>query len=78
MTSALRTGSLAVVCTLLVAAAALPQEKGKQAPDEKSGLKAGEKAPNFTLKDQDGKDRTLDEFVKKGKVALVFYRSADW
>ena len=22
--------------------------------------------------------KNLDEFLKKGKVALVFYRSADW
>ena len=32
----------------------------------------------FTLKDQEGKARRLDEFLGKGKVALVFYRSADW
>ena len=42
------------------------------------GLKIGEKAPEFKLKDQDGKERALSEFLKKGKVALVFYRSADW
>jgi cytochrome oxidase Cu insertion factor (SCO1/SenC/PrrC family) len=47
-------------------------------PAEKTGLKVGEKAPAFTLKDQAGKERTLDEFVKRGKVALVFYRSAAW
>jgi len=46
--------------------------------DEKTGLKIGAKAPAFMLKDQSGKERTLDEFVKKGKVALVFYRSASW
>jgi hypothetical protein len=42
------------------------------------GLKVGEKAPRFTLKDQAGKDRSLDELLARGKVALVFYRSADW
>ena len=47
-------------------------------PPEKSGLKIGEKAPAFKLKDQAGKERTLDEFLKSGKVALVFYRSAAW
>ena len=41
-------------------------------------MKVGEKAPRFTLKDQAGKDRSLDEFLDGGKVALVFYRSADW
>ena len=49
-----------------------------KAPEEKTGLLVGTKAPAFTLKDQNGKDRTLDEFLKNGKVALVFYRSASW
>jgi cytochrome oxidase Cu insertion factor (SCO1/SenC/PrrC family) len=52
--------------------------KGKPAPDEMTGPSIGTKAPAFTLADQDGKDRSLEEFVKHGKVAVVFYRSADW
>jgi hypothetical protein len=47
-------------------------------PDSKTGLKEGTKAPAFLLKDQTGKERSLEEFVKKGPVALVFYRSASW
>jgi hypothetical protein len=47
-------------------------------PAAEPGLKVGEKAPSFTLKDQADKERTLDEFLKKGKVAIVFYRSAAW
>jgi peroxiredoxin len=46
--------------------------------DERTGLKVGSKAPAFTLKDQAGKERSLEEFLKKGNVALVFYRSAGW
>ena len=53
------------------------QDQGKAAP-EKAGLEGRREGPAFTLKDQDGKDRSLDELLKKGKVALVFYRSADW
>jgi cytochrome oxidase Cu insertion factor (SCO1/SenC/PrrC family) len=60
------------------APAALAQARRKPAADEQVGLKVGAKAPTFTLKDQEGKDRSLDEFVKKGTVALVFFRSADW
>ena len=63
---------------LLVATTAWSQTKGKPAHEEQTGLKVGEKAPKFTLKDQEGRGRTLDEFLGKGKVALVFYRSADW
>ncbi len=42
------------------------------------GPAIGQKAPTFTLKDQHGKDVALEELLKKGPVALVFYRSADW
>ena len=48
------------------------------APEEKSGLKVGEKAPEFSLKDQAGTNRELKELLKDGPVALVFYRSASW
>ena len=44
--------------------------------DEKTGLKVGAKAPPFKLKDQTGKERTLKELRGKGKVAVVFLRSA--
>ncbi len=63
---------------MLAASTAFSQGKGKPASDEQSGMKVGEKAPKFTLKDQEGKERSLDDLLKKGKVALVFYRSADW
>ena len=46
--------------------------------EEKTGLKVGEKAPEFKLKDQAGEERTLSAMLKDGPVALVFYRSASW
>jgi len=70
--------SLASTAILLAASGAGAQEKGKPAPEGASALEIGARAPEFTLKDQDGKDRSLGEFLGKGKVALVFYRSADW
>jgi peroxiredoxin len=42
------------------------------------GLVVGTKAPDFTLKNATGEDVALSALLKKGKVALVFYRSADW
>lgn len=68
----------ATTLAALMVAPLVAQEKGKSAPEAMTGPKVGEKAPTFTLKDQDGKERSLDELIKKGKVALVFYRSADW
>jgi cytochrome oxidase Cu insertion factor (SCO1/SenC/PrrC family) len=47
-------------------------------PADKTGIAVGEKAPKFTLKDQDGKERTLDDLLKKGTLAVVFTRSAGW
>ena len=78
MSSRRRSVALAAAALLLVAPTAWAQTKGKPAPKEQTGMEVGTKAPKFTLKDQDGKERSLDEFLSKGKVALVFYRSADW
>jgi hypothetical protein len=63
--------------TLAALALAAPAWAADPPPD-KTGLKLGETAPAFALKDQAGKERTLAEFTKAEKVALVFYRSAAW
>ena len=78
MLSPIRSIALGTVIALLATPAVWAQGKGKPAPEEQTGLKVGEKAPKFTLKDQENNERSLDELFKKGKVALVFYRSADW
>jgi cytochrome oxidase Cu insertion factor (SCO1/SenC/PrrC family) len=78
MSSLIRSFPLAFAVSFLAAPTCWAQGTAKPAPEEQTGLKVGTKAPTFTLKDQEGKERTLDEFLKKGKVALVFYRSADW
>jgi hypothetical protein len=71
--------TLAAAVMLLLPPMARSQGKAKPAPDEQTGLKVGVKVPKFTLSDQEGKERSLNEFLDKGKqVALVFYRSADW
>jgi cytochrome oxidase Cu insertion factor (SCO1/SenC/PrrC family) len=78
MLSPIRSMALAAAVLLLAGPTAHAQGKARPAPEEQTGLKVGEKAPRFTLKDQQGAERSLDELLKKGKVALVFYRSADW
>lgn len=44
------------------------------------GILVGAKSPSFSLADQNGKDRSFADISgpQKKKVALVFYRSADW
>jgi peroxiredoxin Q/BCP len=39
-------------------------------------LKAGDKAPDFTLTDDSGTERTLAEFTANGPVVLFFYPAA--
>ena len=78
MYSPIRSMRLAAAFALVFASTTLAQGRGNPGADERTGLKVGEQAPRFTLKDQKGKERSLDEFLNNGKVALVFYRSADW
>lgn len=40
------------------------------------GLKVGAKAPNFTLRNPQGKSVELNALLRKGPVILVFYRGA--
>ena len=57
-----------------------PKATDAQEPEASDGpgIKVGEKAPAFKLKDQNGNEQSLEDLVKQGSVALVFYRSADW
>ena len=71
--------SLLALGVLAVAVGCVPRAPAPAAPPEqKASVKVGVKAPTFTLKDHDGKERSLDELRKKGTVAVVFYRSAKW
>ncbi len=68
MLSPIRSMALAVAFLLSAAPTAWSQQsQGKPAPEEKSGLKVGEKAPSFTLKDQEGADRSLDDLLEEGQ-----------
>lgn len=65
----------AVLLSGLGAAIAIGAEKNAG-----HGIPAGAKSPSFSLVDQNGKKRSLADLSgpQKRKVALVFYRSADW
>ena len=63
------------VCSLLLA---LNPIAAAPASPEKTGLAVGQKAPGFTLKDQNDREVSLAALLKKGPVAFVFFRSADW
>jgi len=42
-------------------------------PAQPAPLKVGDKAPDFTLPDQNGNKVSLDQFVGKKNVVLAFY-----
>ncbi len=55
-----------------------PAMSSSVATEAMPGLKVGEKAPDFTLKNAAGEHVALQGLLKKGNVALAFVRSADW
>lgn len=44
----------------------------------KLGPQVGQRVPDFALKDQNGKTRTLQSIMGPKGAMLVFIRSADW
>jgi AhpC/TSA family len=47
----------------------------RQVPPSTGAPRVGQKAPEFTLSDQDGKDVSLRDLISRSKaVALIFYR----
>ncbi len=63
--------------SLLCVAAILATDLVADEPAD-PGLAVGQTAPSFALKDQTGKEVALPALLKKGPVAVVFHRSADW
>src|SRR5215472_17000222 len=41
-------------------------------------IRVGDRAPLFTLKDQNEREFSLEAMLKKGPVAVVFVRSIEW
>lgn len=48
------------------------------ATPQRAEIAVGERAPTFTLKDQNDREFALDAMVKRGPVAVVFVRSIEW
>src|SRR5262245_35483562 len=61
---------VALIATLKIVA----QEETAQ-PEQ---IRVGDRAPMFTLKDQNDREFSLETMLKKGPVALVFVRSVQW
>ena len=73
-----RMSKTSLLCLFAVACLSINQAKAEDAAPAEIGLAIGQHAPAFSLTDQSGKQVSLDSLLKKGPVAIVFYRSADW
>jgi len=64
---------------LLVAALVMAAQgvHGQAAPQARE-IAIGQRAPSFTLKDQNDEEISLEALLKKGPVAVVFIRSVQW
>jgi peroxiredoxin len=56
---------------------ATPGARGQAIPQAHE-ITIGQRAPSFTLKDQNNREVSLDALLKKGPVAVVFIRSVEW
>ena len=70
----------AVLSGALTSAAPPQQGAAPRQPVDvaKLGPQVGDRVPDFTLTDQNGKSWTLPSLVGPSGAMLVFFRSADW
>ena len=68
----------AICQPLLVAVLIASLKTAAQAAPQPREIRVGDRAPLFTLKDQNDREFSLETMVKKGPVALVFVRSVQW
>jgi cytochrome oxidase Cu insertion factor (SCO1/SenC/PrrC family) len=69
--------AVALLAALLAQTAVMAQSPAR-IDVSKLGPQVGERAPDFTLNDQNGKPWTLQSIMGPKGAMLVFYRSADW
>jgi peroxiredoxin len=55
-----------------------PKDGADLAPTDLERVKVGDKAPDFTLENMDGRPITLSEVYRDKAVVLVFYRGQWW
>jgi cytochrome oxidase Cu insertion factor (SCO1/SenC/PrrC family) len=71
--------SAALLASMLVQVPSIAQTAARQKIDlSKLGPQVGERIPDFSLKDQNGKVWTLESIMGPKGAMLVFIRSADW
>jgi cytochrome oxidase Cu insertion factor (SCO1/SenC/PrrC family) len=64
---------LSLLATVFILLAALPSGAADQTSPPEPKIKVGDTAPDFTLRDQTGKEVKLSDFRGKKNVVLAFY-----
>lgn len=62
-----------VWAVILVTAILIPTVSGEEAVTTPDTLKVGMIAPDFTLKDEEGVERSLSDYLGKKNIVLAFY-----
>jgi cytochrome oxidase Cu insertion factor (SCO1/SenC/PrrC family) len=70
--------TMALFAALSSQASTAPQPRRTPIDVSQLGPQVGERVPDFTLNDQNGKTWTLQSVMAPKGAMLVFYRSADW
>jgi hypothetical protein len=70
--------ALTLLAALLAAHSGAMAQSPPRIDVSKLGPQVGERVPDFSLKDQNGKPWTLQSIMGPKGAMLVFYRSADW
>ena len=70
--------SITLLAGLLIQAPSIAQTPRQKIDVSKLGPQVGERVPDFSLPDQNGKTQTLQSIMGPKGAMLVFIRSADW
>ena len=62
-----------VWAVILITAILMPTASGEKAVTTPDTLKVGMIAPDFTLKDEEGVERSLSDYLGKKNIVLAFY-----
>jgi peroxiredoxin len=76
--SAKKSSRISAIWALLIAALIATLKIVAQEAPQPEQIRVGDRAPMFTLKDQNDREFSLQTMLKKGPVALVFVRSVQW
>ena len=69
----LKRQNVSVWAAILMTALIIPAASGEKAVTTPDTLKVGMIAPDFTLKDEEGVERNLSDYLGEKNVVLAFY-----